>query len=329
MLILNAFLAILCAVVILALVLQIGIIANLFIIQSNPDKHSLGHLLTYPAGVNTEVDSPDGHSLFSLHRGSGAPVVLIHEAGLDARTFLLMWDALCGYGFKVITYDLRGHGRDTATVTGDISTHLADLEAVLDHHDVCDALLVGHSFGAYLAMRLLQRRPSLAHTRVRGVVSLAGYAGELPRRGLSLPWMYRWIGQSRVASILRSRMYGWGVAASAFGDQVSDSMIRAYLEIILQRPVGRLDQLFRKLTTNSFLNELGDDFPVPLLLLCSREDQRVHAGHSVQIARRVAHARLGLIDEPVGHMLPWEAPYLLVEEIRRAFPNRETANILR
>lgn len=322
MLILNVFLAILCAGVILALVFQIGIIANLFAIRSNPNKHSSGHLLTPLAGVAKTIPGPDGHPLQSLHRGSGPTVILIHEAGLDMRTFHLFWDALCGYGYEVIAYDLRGHGSDAAQRTGDIETHLTDLQAIIEQYQVADALLIGHGFGAYLALRLLQTRPKLAQTHIRGVVSLAGFAGELPRKGLSLPWMYRWLGRSRMAALLRSRLYGRGIAASAFGGGASDEMIRAYLEIILQRPVGRLDQLFHTLTGESFLPHLNADFPTPIHLICSRDDQRVHSGHSVQIARRIPQAQLVILDESLGHMLPWELPHALVDEIRKAFPNR-------
>jgi pimeloyl-ACP methyl ester carboxylesterase len=82
-------------------------------------------------------------------RGQGAPVVLIHGAVLDRR----MWDyedSVLAARFRVIRYDLRGHG-----ASADISAPFDasdDLLAVLDAVGVPRAHLVGLSAGSRIAL---------------------------------------------------------------------------------------------------------------------------------------------------------------------------------
>jgi len=62
------------------------------------------------------------------------------------------WDAqmlfLAQKGFRVIAHDRRGHGRSSQTWTGnDMDTYADDLAALIEHLDLKDAMLVGHSTG--------------------------------------------------------------------------------------------------------------------------------------------------------------------------------------
>jgi pimeloyl-ACP methyl ester carboxylesterase len=88
--------------------------------------------------------------------GSGQPVVLIHGYPLSGRAWDKQVPALLEAGHRVITYDRRGFGQSSQPVVGyDYDTFAADLAALLDHLDLWDAVLVGHSMGTGEVTRFL------------------------------------------------------------------------------------------------------------------------------------------------------------------------------
>src|SRR5207302_730078 len=90
--------------------------------------------------------------------GAGQPVVLIHGYPLSGRGWDKQVPALLEAGYRVITYDRRGFGQSSQPVTGyDYDTFAADLHALLEHLDLRDAVLVGHSMGTGEVTRYLGR----------------------------------------------------------------------------------------------------------------------------------------------------------------------------
>jgi non-heme chloroperoxidase len=99
-----------------------------------------------------------GNSLFTSAWGEGRPVVMLASAGMSST----MWDYqrvfLADNGFRTIGYDRRGHGRSDDPGTGyDYDTLAGDLAAVLEFHDVRDAVLVAHSMAGGEVVRCLSR----------------------------------------------------------------------------------------------------------------------------------------------------------------------------
>jgi pimeloyl-ACP methyl ester carboxylesterase len=93
--------------------------------------------------------------------GAGQPVVLIHGYPLSGRGWDKQVPALLKAGYRVITYDRRGFGQSSQPVIGyDYDTFAADLAALLDHLDLHDAVLVGHSMGTVEVTRYLGTRGS-------------------------------------------------------------------------------------------------------------------------------------------------------------------------
>jgi non-heme chloroperoxidase len=88
--------------------------------------------------------------------GAGQPVVLIHGYPLSGRAWDRQVPALLEAGHRVITYDRRGFGQSSQPAVGyDYDTFAADLAALLDHLDLWDAVLVGHSMGTGEVTRFL------------------------------------------------------------------------------------------------------------------------------------------------------------------------------
>jgi pimeloyl-ACP methyl ester carboxylesterase len=100
--------------------------------------------------------------------GEGPDVVLIHGVTGDLSIwFLSKAMTELARTHRVTAFDLRGHGYSDVPPTGYTSAdHAADLFALMDQLDIAHAKLVGHSFGAVIALHAA----TLAPERVNALV---------------------------------------------------------------------------------------------------------------------------------------------------------------
>jgi non-heme chloroperoxidase len=109
---------------------------------------------TVTAGQENNTDI----QLYYTDHGAGAPVVLIHGYPLSGRGWDKQVPALLEAGYRVITYDRRGFGQSSQPALGyDYDTFAADLHVLLEHLDLREAVLVGHSMGTGEVTRYLGR----------------------------------------------------------------------------------------------------------------------------------------------------------------------------
>lgn len=104
------------------------------------------------------VTTKDGTQIFYKDWGTGRPVVFSHGWPLDADA----WDAqmmfLASRGFRVVAHDRRGHGRSGQPWNGnDMNTYADDLATVIEHLDLKESTLVGHSTGGGEVARYIGR----------------------------------------------------------------------------------------------------------------------------------------------------------------------------
>ncbi len=125
--------------------------------------------------------SDDGTRIHWAEMGDGPPVVLVHGLTESARAWDPIVDRLAA-DHRVVTLDLRGHGRSPHPATGDYG-HLAmasDLVAVLDGAEVGDAAhLVGHSRGGLVVAAVGAARPVASVTVVDQPLRLAGFRDQV------------------------------------------------------------------------------------------------------------------------------------------------------
>jgi non-heme chloroperoxidase len=104
---------------------------------------------------NTDIE------IYYEDHGAGQPVVLIHGYPLSGRAWDKQVPVLLEAGHRVITYDRRGFGKSSQPATGyDYDTFAADLNTLLEHLDLREAVLVGHSMGTGEVTRYLGTRGS-------------------------------------------------------------------------------------------------------------------------------------------------------------------------
>ncbi|MBI1340140.1 alpha/beta fold hydrolase [bacterium] len=117
---------------------------------------------------------------FRLHTdavGSGAPILLIHGASSDKAVFRpTVIPALRGLG-RLISYDRPGMGAsDPAQADGRLGVQAAAAALVVEALASGPALIVAHSYGGAVALRLALDRPDL----VNGLVLVAPVAYPWP-----------------------------------------------------------------------------------------------------------------------------------------------------
>ena len=102
--------------------------------------------------------------------GEGRPVVLLHGLASTCR----IWDLVApilARDFSVIAIDQRGHGDSGKPEQGyDFTTVAGDVASLLAGRDIKRPVLVGHSWGADVALELAVTRPDL----LEGVVFVDG-----------------------------------------------------------------------------------------------------------------------------------------------------------
>jgi len=129
-------------------------------------------------GCGPRVDEPvwTGTSPAGLHyrvEGRGPTVVLIPAFSMDLR----MWDAqvpALAERYRVVRYDLRGHGQ-SAGIGGAYAAR-EDLRDVLDAVGAGEAMLVGLSAGAQIAVDFALSYPARVTRLVLASPGLSGYA---------------------------------------------------------------------------------------------------------------------------------------------------------
>ncbi|MEM7753141.1 MAG: 3-oxoadipate enol-lactonase [Pseudomonadota bacterium] len=98
--------------------------------------------------LNYRIDGP----------GDGAPVVFANSLGTDYR----LWDQILPHlpqGLRLIRYDKRGHGlSDCPEPPYRMGALVTDLERLLDHLQIRNAVVVGCSIGGMIAQGLAVKR---------------------------------------------------------------------------------------------------------------------------------------------------------------------------
>ncbi|SDI98089.1 alpha/beta fold hydrolase [Natribacillus halophilus] len=95
------------------------------------------------------------HYWLTKHHSTASTVILTHGASLDHRMFDTQVKVLHDAGYRVLTWDVRGHG--LSKPLGEeftVQIVVEDLEEIIHKHELDEIILVGHSFGGYVSQML-------------------------------------------------------------------------------------------------------------------------------------------------------------------------------
>ena len=90
--------------------------------------------------------------------GKGQPIVFSHGWPLSADAWEDQMIFLAEHGFRCIAHDRRSHGRSTQTYFGnEMDTYADDLSTLINHLDLTNIILIGHSTGGGEITRYIGR----------------------------------------------------------------------------------------------------------------------------------------------------------------------------
>ena len=259
--------------------------------------------------------------------GDGPPVVLLHGLACGKRMWFHQIRAL-RRRFRVIAYDLRGHGQtDAPAVATEYSAaHLArDLVGVLDALDIKQAAIVGFSLGGGPALALAASKPERVSRLVLADVG-AGADDPVKIEGMARRWGAL-IGQGEidelVCDMLRSELFKVYARRSPRRREHMAALIRATpidgLRFTLSEVLAKRKSLFR-------LSGVLKSVRAPTLVMVGELDY-VCSKASRLMAQAIPGATLKIIKNS-GHMSPIEQPAAFTAALmeflgwRRNLPSR-------
>ena len=242
----------------------------------------------------------DGVAIHFVEHGTGVPLVALHGAGVDHREIEAAIEAIVpGAGYRRIYPDLPGMGRSTTdglTGNDDVVKLLGDL---VEHLAEGPALLVGHSYGAYLARGVAAQRPDA----VLGLAVLCPVA----ERSRDVP-DHDVVRQDAAAydELEPAQRRGFDeyfvVRTPATARRYRDHVVPG-TTLVDEAALGRIFSAWRV--------DVGSrTFTSPTLIVAGRRDSVVGSADATDLLERYPHATLAVIED-AGHALMHERPELL------------------
>jgi pimeloyl-ACP methyl ester carboxylesterase len=226
-------------------------------------------------------------------RGSGAPIVLLANAGCSVGYFDHLARALVTAGFQTISINMRGVGGSLGSLDGTTLHDLAgDVAGVIEAIGCGPAHLVGHAFGNRIARCLAVDRPSV----VRSVTLLA--AGGLigPPTPLGTPFR----------NATQVKMNGSDCVTMLGARWLSPASDPKVLEQVECWPAVHLAHLAT--SRNVPLEDWWSGGTAPLLVIQGLDDAPAPPGNGHALREQLGE-RVRVVDLPhAGHFMVLEQP---------------------
>ena len=138
-------------------------------------------LLSPPKGVtHHRIEATDGSELHVVEAGSGRPLLFLHGVTLQWWVWNTMFHLL-SKDFRVIAWDMRGHGESTVGPDGmDLAAVAGDIGVVIDELELDSPVIIGHSMGGMALMEYCASQGEALPSIVDGLVLVATSGDVLP-----------------------------------------------------------------------------------------------------------------------------------------------------
>jgi pimeloyl-ACP methyl ester carboxylesterase len=239
--------------------------------------------------------------------GEGPPVVLCHGITATRRYVLHGSRALARAGYRVVTYDARGHGESEAAPVGESYGYpqlVDDLERVVDDQLGSERFLLGgHSMGAHTAVAYALQHPE----RLAGLAAIGPtFLGTIKPESLKY-----WDGLA--AALEADGIDGFGAYLGehqGIDPRWRDSVLRFTRERMLrQEDLGALAKALRQVPHSRPFDSLEEleQLDVPALVVASNDDADPGHPYAAAVAYAEALPRAELVSEGEGESpLAWQ-----------------------
>lgn len=254
------------------------------------------------------VELPTGATLNYIRDGAGDPLVFIHGAMGDYRSWRPQWTHFTTR-FDCISYSRRysfPNPNELTTHDHNALVDAADLEALLDALSLDSAILVGSSYGGFTALAMAARAPE----RVKAVVSVEApmmrYAA-LTEEGtlISEAFLESAARPARAAFIRGDDVEGVRLLTGGISGRAPEAI-----------PAAVLDRRMTNVRAARSLALSDDEFPwieperlaalqMPILLMSGAETAPVHAAIFRNLCTAMPQAKVRIIPRS-GHSVSQE-----------------------
>jgi pimeloyl-ACP methyl ester carboxylesterase len=267
-----------------------------------------------------------GGAVHLVERGpADAPViVLIHGASGNHRDLMESIGTSLAERFRVIAVDRPGHGSSPRGASGasDLEEQARRIADALDTIGVTRATILGHSFGAAVALALAIDRPMLperlilmtpvSHPWGGGAISWHNYIAATPIVSDLFVWTLPFIVGSAIMPRALEVIFAPDPVPERYQERIGSGLVlrpesfKANAQDVV-RLEGNLDRLSRRYM----------EIAVPVTVVTGTRDKVVaNAIHAEGLARDLNATRR--IDIDAGHMPHWTATERVLEVVREA-----------
>jgi pimeloyl-ACP methyl ester carboxylesterase len=240
--------------------------------------------------------------------GDGPPLALVHGFAGAASNFAAL-APLLAERFRVVVPELPGHGGSTRLAAAAGLAGFADrVAAVLEHEEAVPAVLVGHSMGGIVALRLAARRPELVRALVLAAaagISTSTRFAEAFIAAVSVLRPARHVStfRRRIARSPRLRALAFDAMSTSDGAALSERAALGFLH------GSRLHTDIWSAGRALVREDVRRDLPgvgCPALVLWGARDRQVPLDDGFEYARRLGAPLRAIPD--CGHLLVGERP---------------------
>ena len=256
----------------------------------------------------------NGVRLNYVEHGSGVPLVALHGAGVDHREIEAAIEAVVPRsGYRRIYPDLPGMGLSSADGLNCNDDVVALLGEFIDHLGVEPVLLLGHSYGAYLARGVAARRPD-AVLGLALLCPIGESASNLPNHAV--------VRQDPDAH--EDLEPGLWAGFDEYFVVRTRATARRYRDSVVPGTTLVDEQALQRIFAGWAVSVGTTECATPSLIVAGRRDAVVGWSAAVELLDRYPRAALAVVED-AGHALPHERPDLLAaligEWLERARPN--------
>ena len=284
--------------------------------------------------LHVEIDAPETSARARRHPAGRTPtVVLVHGFALSMQSWVLQRRALIHAGFRVVSYDQRGHGRsgEPALERCTVDQLGRDLAAVLEATVPSGpVVLVGHSMGGMTVMSYAGQHAETVQDRVLAValVSTSPGGSEMTEFGLG-PTVGRVVGSMGPRVLTRLSRHagpvgvllkmGRGVQDAvvqrwAFDSPVSADLVHLVGEMIFATSFEVMAAFLPDIDGLDLAEHLEPFTGIETLVMNGAGDLITPPAHSVEIVRMIPGAE-HVVVEDAGHILMLEHPELVTQQL--------------
>ena len=257
----------------------------------------------------------------NVHRyGPAGPAQILAVHGLTGHG--KRWQTLATRhlpGFSILAPDLLGHGRSSWEAPWTLDSNVAALAELLARETTRPVVVVGHSFGGAVALKLAVARPDL----VASLVLLD------PAVGLDGAWMANIADDMMASPYYLDRDEARTEKASGSWADVDAGELDAELdEHLVERPDGRCGWRISIPAMMAYWSELARDFVVPhkgirtTLVRATRTDPPYVTDGLIAALEEKLGPRFSLVDFDCDHMVaqakPAETAALIRDRLEQA-----------